>query len=79
MRPPEKRNNAYEMHPDDRKALEEGEAYAKEKGPAFCEQFRAEIDRLVTEYGDGMAEQMLMSLREKFWLRGWEKQTPTQG
>lgn len=66
------RNSSLEMHPEDRAVLKEGKAYAREKGAAFCEKYRQEIDALITEYGDSSAEAALSNLRERFWLREWE-------
>lgn len=70
------RNDTVEMHPEDREAVREGRAYAKEMGPSFCADFREELDALITEYGDAAAEQALRNLRELFWTRMWtEKDT----
>lgn len=70
---PKDYNSTAEMHPEDRKAVVEGRAYAAEKGAAFCEQHKAELFALITEYGDSSAETALSNLRERFWMGSWEK------
>lgn len=75
---PDDYNANTEMHPEDREVVKEGKAYAKDKGAAFCSKYRAEIDSLITEYGDSAAEAVLGNLRERFWLREWEDTTQSQ-
>lgn len=66
-------NRHAEEHPEDRKVREDGENYAREKGAAFCEKHRAQLNTLITIYADSRAESMLDALREQFWTRDWEK------
>lgn len=65
-------NYEWEMHPDDRKAQEEGAAYGAAHAGEFCQDHAAEVVALIALYPDDRAEILLGSLREMFWARKWK-------
>lgn len=58
---------ATKEHPQDKADREASEAWAKTKIEAFCTKHRKSLIKLIQTYSDASANELLDSLRERFW------------